>query len=97
MVKRKIAEASSFLVFHIRLCPRSIFIRIAPSKRKKIYHSMYCRYKQRLEEIQKIRMTKLKLVLFVGSAREGRLADRVLKFVRSTIDQDHELIVHGLY
>lgn len=55
---------------------------------------MYRRYKQRLEEIQKIRMTKLKLVLFVGSAREGRLADRVLKFVRSTIEQDHELIVH---
>lgn len=60
-------------------------------------HSMYRRYKQKIEEIQEKRMTKLKLVLFVGSAREGRLADRVLKFVRSRIEQDHELIVHGSY
>ena len=40
---------------------------------------------------------KLKLVLFVGSTREERLADRVLKFVKPLVGREHELIVHGEY
>ena len=40
-------------------------------------------------------MSKLKIVLFVGSTREGRLADRVLKFVRNFIGTNHEVIVFG--
>lgn len=39
-------------------------------------------------------MVKLKLILFVGSTREERLADRVLKFVKPLVGREHELIVH---
>ena len=42
-------------------------------------------------------MSKLKIVIFLGSTREGRLADRVLKFVRNSIGSEHDVIVFGKY
>jgi len=34
--------------------------------------------------------SKLKLVMFLGSTREGRLGDRVAKFVRNTLEQKNK-------
>jgi NAD(P)H-dependent FMN reductase len=33
-------------------------------------------------------MGKLKLLIFLGSVREGRMGDRVLKFVQNQIDKN---------
>ena len=42
-------------------------------------------------------MSKLKIVIFIGSTRDGRLADRVLKFVRNFIGSEHDVTVYGEY
>ena len=42
----------------------------------KFYCSIYCGYKQNLDEMQNKRMTKLKLVQFVGSTLEGMASGR---------------------
>ena len=54
---------------------------------------MYRRYKEQFNIASE--MSKLKFVLFVGSTREGRLADRVTKFVRNNIGSEHEVTVFG--
>ena len=56
---------------------------------------MYRRYKEQF--ITASEMSKLKFVLFVGSTREGRLADRVTKFVRNNIGSEHQVTVFGKY
>ena len=56
---------------------------------------MYRSYKEKFKTREKLRMPKLKIILFVGSTREGRLADRVLKFVKSYIGAAHDVVVFG--
>ena len=54
---------------------------------------MYRSYREKFKTTEK--MSKLKIVLFVGSTREGRLADRVLNFVKTYIGTGHDVVVFG--
>lgn len=47
-------------------------------------------------------MTKLKFVCVIGSVREGRLADRIVKFLKKMFDEvmkpkGHTLEIIGMY
>ena len=40
---------------------------------------------------------KLKLVIFLGSTREGRLGERVASFVQKQLKDKHEVSLFGKY
>ena len=40
---------------------------------------------------------KLKIVIFLGSTREGRLGERVCKFVMNTLKDKYDLTLFGRY
>ena len=40
-------------------------------------------------------MPKLRVVIFLSSARDGRLADRVLKFVKPRVESNFDVKIHG--